>query len=256
MPASGTFARRRWLEFYSAVILLSRIPLPVMLADAQNIAQGRAVWAYPLVGAFIGAVSAAVFMLAGAIGLPVTLAVVFALGAGVLLSGALHEDGLADFADAMGGRSAEDKLRIMRDSNLGVYGAIALMFSFAARGGALIALGDAAPLALVVAHALARGALAVPLRQFAPARSDGITSQAGAVSLVRVFAALVIAAAIGAAVFSPPIAQMALIGAIIAAAGIAYIAKRQFGGLTGDVLGAAEQSAEVAVLCMLTLTYI
>ncbi len=254
MPGPDSFARRRWLEFHGAAVLLTRIPLPVILAGAQNIPQGRALWAYPLVGMFIGAVAGGVFMLAGAIGLPVTLAAIFALGAGVLLSGALHEDGLADFADAMGGKTAHDKLRIMRDSRLGVYGAIALIFSFAARGGALIALDDMAPAALVVSHALARGALAVPMRQFAPARGDGITSQAGAVSLGRVFAALIIAAAIASLMFPAPVAQMGLIGAVAAAVMVAYIAKRQIGGLTGDVLGAGEQCAQVAILCVLTMT--
>ncbi len=247
------FATARGAEFYSAFTLLTRIPLTGI--DCEAVPQGRALWAYPLVGALIGSFGATAFILAGMIGLPLFLAVVAALAATVLISGALHEDGLSDMADGLGGgRTAQDKLRIMRDSNQGVYGSLALMFSLAARGGAIFALGAAAPLALIAAHAISRGVLAVPMRRIDAVRRDGITAEAGRPSYITVLAALVLAALIAGLLLGAQSAQISLLLAIGAAFGVAWLARRQLGGLTGDVLGAAQQAAEVVVLLSLTLT--
>ncbi len=252
MARAGSFIKARGAEFYSAFTLLTRIPLAGI--KCEIVPQGRALWAYPLVGALIGSFGAGAFALASMVGLPVYLAAMAALGATVLVSGALHEDGLSDFADGLGGHSAQDKLRIMRDSAQGVYGALALMLSLAARGGAIVALGSAAPVALIVTHVLARGVLAVPMRQVAPARHDGITAEAGYPSFPMVLGALVVAAVITGVLLSAQGAQVLLLLAIGAAFGVAWLARRQIGGITGDVLGAGEQAAEVVVLWSLTLT--
>ena len=249
---AGRFVAARGAEFYSAFTLLTRIPL--IGVSCKSVPQGRALWAYPLVGGIIGSLGAGGFVLANFLGLPVYLAAIAALGAGILASGALHEDGLSDFADGLGGRTAQDKLRIMRDSAQGVYGALALMLSVAARGGAIFALGAEAPLALIAAHAIARGVLAVPMRQISPVRRDGITAEAGHPSYITVLAALVLSAIIAGVLLSAQTAQIVLLLAIGAAFGLAWLAKRQLGGITGDVLGAAEQAAEVVVLWSLTLT--
>jgi len=248
----GSFASARGCEFYSAFTLLTRIPL--FGVECEPVPQGKALWAYPLVGALIGSFGAGAFAITSMIGLPTLLAAVAALAATIMVSGALHEDGLSDFADGLGGgRTAHDKLRIMRDSNQGVYGSLALMLSLAARGGAIFALGSTAPLAIIATHTIARGVLAVPMRQISAVRGDGILAAAGYPAYLTVLAALVLAAVIAGLLLSAQTAQIVLILAIGAAFGISYLAKRQVGGLTGDVLGAAEQVAEVVVLWSLTL---
>src|SRR5882724_12552182 len=136
-----------------AVAFLTRIPLPhpdgAMPRDLA-----RAQRMFPLVGAAIGAAVGLFYLATLAIGVPALAAAALALGAGALLTGALHEDGLADVADGFGGgRDKAAKLEIMRDSRLGTYGALILLVAFAAKLAALAALPRSAVLpALVAAH--------------------------------------------------------------------------------------------------------
>src|SRR6266403_4102263 len=150
-----------WLDdVLAAAAFLTRVPVP-HLASPPNLA--RAYRAFPLLGAAIGAAVGAVDLLLLWIGLPAIAAAALALGAGAMLTGALHEDGLADVADGFGGgRDAAAKLEIMRGSRLGTYGALVLMVSFVAKLSALAALPDAIVVqSLIAAHALARGVLPV-----------------------------------------------------------------------------------------------
>src|SRR5258708_2854655 len=123
---------------------LTRLPMPH--PDGPILPNfARAHRAFPVVGALIGAVTGFTYLGLHAIGLPSLAAAALALGASALLTGALHEDGLADMADGFGGgRDKAGKLEIMRDSRLGTYGALALMVSFVAKLSALAALPDAA----------------------------------------------------------------------------------------------------------------
>ena len=228
-----------WAELIGAFTLLTR--LPVGRLAAQHPPPGQCVWAYPLVGAATGAAGAAVMALAMRAGLAQPLAALWALAATVLLTGALHEDGLADTADGFGGgRTTERKLAIMRDSRIGSYGALALGFSLALRALPL-AMTARPELALVLAGALGRGAMLLPLLLLRPARPDGLGA-ALTPSHSRAWTGLAITAALACA--QPAAGLMAL------AAGLAItaLARRQIGGYTGDVLGAAEQLAECAAL--------
>src|ERR1041384_6399585 len=145
-----------------AIAFLTRIPMPHP-EGAQPATFVRAHRAFPLVGAAIGLAVGLVYLGLLAIGLPNFAAAALALGASALVTGALHEDGLADMADGFGGgRDRAAKLEIMRDSRLGTYGAMILLVSFVAKVAALAALVDAVIVpSLVAAHALARGALPV-----------------------------------------------------------------------------------------------
>lgn len=232
-------------ELKAAFIVLTRLPLPAL---APFPLQGRVVWAYPLAGAAIGLAGGFVMLCAGLV-LPLYMAAVLGLAVTVLLTGALHEDGLADFWDGIGGgQSRDDKLRIMRDSHLGTYGALALVISFAARLSALTAIGPLAPLAFIAAHAMCRGALAVPMQLFAPARRDGLVAESGEPGLIN-FTVAIAAALMLSVVLLPPLAALLACGAACAAAlVIGLAARRQLGGITGDVLGAAAQMAEIAFL--------
>src|SRR5260370_10598284 len=170
-----------WLDdLRTAVGFLTRLPIPhpegAPLADFA-----RAQRVFPLVGAAIGTVIGLVCLGMRRIGVPDLAAAALALGAGALLTGALHEDGLADVADGFGGgREPAAKLEIMRDSRLGTYGALILMVSFAAKISALAALPDGFIVqSLIATHALARAVLPAMSNNLPYARNDGLAANAG-----------------------------------------------------------------------------
>ncbi len=229
-------------ELAGAFMLLTR--LPVARFARGPAAAADCVWAYPLAGAAAGAVGAAVFAVAG-MAVPATVAAILAVGATVLVTGGLHEDGLADTADGFGGgRTRLRKLEIMRDSRIGSFGALALMLSLGLRVSALAQLGHPAA-ALIAAGASARGAMIAVLWCLPAARADGLAAPLAALRPGTALAGLALAAALA----------MPALGALPAAFGaaaiVAVIARRQIGGYTGDVLGAAEQAAECAALTAL-----
>ena len=231
--------KRRWSEFLSALTLLTRLPVSRMIGCYPR--PGDCVWAYPPVGVVVGGLGALTLWLAAAAGISRPVAAVLALAATALVTGALHEDGLADTADGFGGgRTREAKLAIMRDSRIGSFGALALMLSLALRGAAL-ATTPRPIAAMMTAAVLGRAAMLIPLLQ-SPARVDGLAADLSQTSRGTLVAGLLLAAPL-AGEFSA-----AALAAGAAALGMALLARRQVGGYTGDVLGAAEQVAEIAAL--------
>src|SRR5215217_8264881 len=132
-------------------------------------------------GAMIGAAVGLLCLGLRYLGVPDLAAAALALGASAILTGALHEDGLADVADGFGGgRDRADKLEIMRDSRLGTYGALILLVSFAAKLSALAAIPDGYVVqSLIAAHALGRGILPFMSVNLPYARNDGLARNAG-----------------------------------------------------------------------------
>jgi adenosylcobinamide-GDP ribazoletransferase len=150
-----------WLDdFKTAVAFLTRWPMPHP-QGAMPVNFVRAHRMFPVVGALIGAVVGLICLGLRTIGVPDLAAAALALGASALLTGALHEDGLADVADGFGGgHDRAAKLEIMRDSRLGTYGALMLLVCFAAKLSALAAIPDGYVVqSLIAAHALGRGIL-------------------------------------------------------------------------------------------------
>jgi adenosylcobinamide-GDP ribazoletransferase len=242
-----------WLDdLRNAVAFLTRLPMPhPQGAMPANFIRAQRV--FPLVGAAIGAAVGLVCLGLRAAGLPDLAAAALALGAGALLTGALHEDGLADVADGFGGgRDVAAKLEIMRDSRLGTYGALILMVSFVAKLSALAVLPDGFVVrGLIAAHALARGVLPAMAMSLPYARKDGLAANAGRPDFAT--AAIAAALALVIALLSLPWIE-AFCAALLAAAcaiGMAWLAQRQIGGQTGDVLGGTEQLVETAILLLL-----
>jgi adenosylcobinamide-GDP ribazoletransferase len=232
-----------------AIAFFTRLPLrPAGPVDGAAVA--RASWCAPLVGALIGALAGLAYWAAWRLNLPPFVCAALAVGAGMLLTGGLHEDGLADTADGLGGETRERALDIMRDGRIGAYGTCALVICLALRIGALADLPRAALVAwaLVGAHAAARTVLPAFMRLVPPARADGLSASAGAPSRERA----AVAAAIGIALLWMALgfrnALIALVLMLIGALVIAWLARRKFGGQTGDVLGAVEQVSETLVL--------
>ena len=238
----------RLAEVQLAVMLLTRLPAGRM-AEAPAI--GTTVWAFPLVGALVGGIAAAVLTGAVALGISPPLAAGLALAAGILATGGLHEDGLADCADGFGGgRDRARKLEIMRDSRIGSYGGLALILSLGLRWQALAILAAHqpafAPFALIALAMASRAGLGLALLWMPAARNDGMGKSAAGTSFARAMAGLALAG-LGMALLLPWSSALWVMAAIAAAQLIfARIALRQIGGQSGDVLGAMQQLAEIA----------
>lgn len=242
-----------WLDdIRGAVGFLTRVPMPYAQGGVEsNFARSYRV--FPLVGAAIGAAIGLALLGFRSIGLPDLGAAALALGVGAVLTGALHEDGLADVADGFGGgRNRAAKLEIMRDSRIGNYGALVLFVTFLAKVSALAVLPNFAVLpSLVVAHALARAPLSVMAMIMPYARNDGLAVASGRPDPATAWTAVLSALVIAFLALPWMEAMGAGLVAAAAAACVAILAQRQIGGQTGDVLGAAEQAAETGILLLL-----
>ena len=230
--------RARLDEFLLATTLLTRIPVGGRTLAA---APASSVWAYPVVGGLVGAAGAGTLWLARGLGLPPLPAGAWAVAVMALATGGLHEDGLADTADGLGGGGTRArKLEIMRDSRIGSFGALALALTLTMRVTALAVLP---PLAVVVVAAAARAAMLGVLLLLRPARANGLAAGLGRVPRLPAAAGLALAGGV-AFVLPAAAAVWVLAAAALASVGTAWLADRQIGGHTGDVCGAAEQIAE------------
>jgi adenosylcobinamide-GDP ribazoletransferase len=242
-----------WLDdLRTAVAFLTRLPMPHPTGPMPaNFVRARRM--FPAVGAAFGGAVGLFCLGMRMIGVPDLAAAALALGASALLTGALHEDGLADVADGFGGgRDPAAKLEIMRDSRLGTYGALILMVSFVAKLSALATLPDAFVVqSLIAAHALSRGVLPVMSMSLPYARRDGLAASAGRPDLATAGTALALALIIALLTLRWADALCAALVAAAVAIGMAWLAQRQIGGQTGDVLGGTEQLSETAILLLL-----
>ena len=235
-----------------ALGLLSR--LPVTSGGAPHDA-ARAAWAYPVAGLILGGLAALAGLVAHWLGMAPALTAVLVLGVMILSTGAMHEDGLADTADGLGGGwTRERRLEIMKDSHIGTYGVLALILAFAARWAALWMLFQAGPgpaaAAIMVAATVSRGMMPALMATLPPARSSGLSHGVGQVTPATAWVAAGIGIA-AALILTGLQAPWALIWAGGAMLVMRWLAQATIGGQTGDILGATQQVAEVAVLASL-----
>lgn len=236
---------RRWAEVQAALMLMTRLPVG-RVADPFPPTRDT-VWAYPLAGAVVGGVGGLVMAAGLAIGWPPGIAVVLAMAATAILTGALHEDGLADCADSMGGWGRDRRLAILKDSRIGTFGALALILSVALRAQGYMGQGDAAPALMVALGIASRAPIGAILALLPPARTEGMGAEAARPDPIRVMAALLIG--VVAALWAGGLPVLIAMGC--AATLVALAARRAFGGQTGDALGASQQLAEIAALLVL-----
>jgi adenosylcobinamide-GDP ribazoletransferase len=233
---------------------LTRIPVGrVIELDSRDVARGAPF--YPLVGAGVGAL---VGLTAKQLEhpLPPAVAAAIALLVGALVTGALHLDALADCADALGGHSREQALRIMRDHTVGAYGVTALILDLLIKGATLAALARSGHVvaAAAAAGALARGAPVLLASALPYVRSHGTAAAlTGQGSRRGAAASALVAVTIAAALLagSGVIIVVAAVGATAVttvAAGV--LCRAWLGGVTGDVLGATTEFVETMVLVL------
>ncbi|MEV0901571.1 adenosylcobinamide-GDP ribazoletransferase [Actinoplanes sp. NPDC049802] len=237
-----------------AVTTLSVLPLRAGRVDRSAAAVAMAV--APAVGALLGLILAGVHEGLSALGSPALVAAAVTVAAGALLTRGLHLDGLADTIDALGSyRSGAAALEIMKKSDIGPFGVAALAATLLIQAGALTAAG---PWAIVTAWAAGRLAVTVACRRGVPAaRPEGLGAMvASSVPLPAVLcsAACVAGLALAAVPGRPWQGPAAVAAAMLAVVLLVRHTVRRFGGVTGDVLGAAVECAVTVTLLTLTLS--
>lgn len=238
-----------------ALVLLTRLPLPHLPQTAFQ-RQAQAVWAFPMAGLAVALPAALLAAAALAAGLPATIAAGLALAVQVLLTGAMHEDGLADTADGLwGGFDRARRLEIMKDSRIGAYAVIALILAFGLRWSALSALLALAGIWPLVALAMLSRAMMPALMAWLPhARDGGLSQSVGRPRALPCALALLLALLLSLPLVGSTASLMALLAMGAACAALGLLARAKIGGQTGDILGAAQQLAEIAgLLCLLAL---
>jgi adenosylcobinamide-GDP ribazoletransferase len=232
-----------------ALQFLTRVP--IRLSDQPELS--RCVPWFPLVGALIGlAVGGAAAGLAELV--PMTVAAAVAIVAGVLITGAFHEDGLADTADAFGGGwTREQRLQILGDPLHGSYGVAAMCSTIVVRILCVASLAPATAFAgLVAAHTIGRSAAVGAMATFPLATTDGLgAGYATGLSRRRAVVGILSGVAFAALVTGWWVGPLAAAG-VVAAVAVGVLARRKIGGITGDVLGAVEQVTECLVLAVVT----
>ena len=229
-----------------AVLFFTRLPLPhwigVVAADLRC-----AITYFPLCGALVGGFSALVWWL-GSLVFPAAVATGLALVAGVVLTGAMHEDGWADVCDGFGGGHTKERvLEIMKDSHIGVYGVLGLVLLIGLKWQTLAALpGALVPAALVAGHALSRGMAATLMATLDYARPEGPSKARALVVRLGGWRLLfVLATALAPLALLPWRAWWAVAALIVVQVALARWFRSRIGGYTGDCLGAAQQLGEV-----------
>jgi adenosylcobinamide-GDP ribazoletransferase len=235
-----------------AVQFLTRLPVPGAGLYTPERFAATPRW-YPVVGALIGLMTGSVFWLAVQV-FPPLLAATLSTAAGILLTGAFHEDGFADACDGLGGGATRERaLEIMRDSRLGTYGVAGLGLILATKILALSAVPAAAvPALLVAAHAASRASAVLVIATSTYVRDHGTgkpvaTGMAAGSLAFALFC--VLAAALPAGSMLPAVALAGgLLGLIVGHWTMRRRFEPRLGGYTGDCLGAVQQTSEIGFL--------
>lgn len=243
----------------AALRFLTRLPVPRLAHEGSVDGPPdieRLGPAFPLAAALIGLTGALALLIGHGLNFGDFISATLAVGVLAIVTGALHEDGLADTADGLGGMNIPRRLEIMKDSAIGPFGVVALILGFALRIGALAALASLSVLgaacAIIAAASVSRLSALWILHALPPARPTGLSSSAGRPSRNTMQKAAGIAAVIACTTVIPSFGILSLLAGfllgIVALFGLTRLADAQFGGQTGDVAGAAVAVVEIAFL--------
>jgi adenosylcobinamide-GDP ribazoletransferase len=248
MQRDSTFSPVRDLRV--AVTFLTRIPVG-WVQGMQTGDLSRAAWAFPLVGLIVGAIGGAALYGAAYLDLHPLACAFVGLAVMALITGGLHEDGLADVADGFGGGANKVRiLEIMRDSRIGSFGVLALVFGIGIKAGALSGVPGpgVAWVTLIAAAVFSRAMLPIIMAIMETARMDGLSRGAGRPTMAGALVALGLGLITLFAILPMKLAFIALMLVIPLAGLIVLWAYRRLGGQTGDVLGAVQQVVEMSVV--------
>lgn len=251
---TGAIRSRWWHAILLAVQFLTRLPVPGLggLAEAeiQHGLRRAPIW-FPLVGTLIGAITATTLLLADTLW-PRIVAVLIAIAVEARLTGAFHEDAVADFCDALGGgHDRESTLRIMKDSRIGSYGALGLVFAVGLRAALLTVLPFHLMLAALIASACFGRLLAVAAMSLIPPpqESSGLASRVRGGGHTLAVATLLALPGLLPLLFTAPLALTAsALAAIPFLIWLHHLLARRIGGATGDCLGFAAYAGQLILL--------
>lgn len=211
-------------------------------------------WAFPIAGLVCGVLYAALYETLLIAGFSHLMSVVLVVAFSVVFTGGLHEDGLADCADGFfGGYERERKLAIMKDSFIGTYGVLALIFAVLLKVSAMLVMDEPAILlpALVAAEVISRGVLPLMMFLLPNAREGGLAAAAGKPTRTQVLVSLKLSL-IPALLLLWQNIWLAAVAVFVAFVVVRYLAMKHIGGYTGDVLGLLQQLSVIAILLALS----
>ena len=256
------------IDLACGLTLLTRLPVswlfPSSASQISPLPFARSLWCWSLIGIAIGGFTGSVLSFLESFHTPSFVAACCALSAQALLTGAIHEDGLADMADGFGGVTPEKRLTIMRDSHIGSYGVIALCLSYGIRCGALMVFSPLiVPLVCGLTGGLARMAMVFIPAWLPPARTNGLASTLFPLPrhtfiqacwlfcltyiVLTIILTLIIPFSVTRLLF---ILTLPLLTASAGVCLLAYYARHYLGGYTGDVLGSCVVITECLVLTL------
>ena len=241
------------IALYMCIVFLTRIPAPPW-PKASSYKISECSWGFPIAGVLVALIGGIAFSFCSWLNLPSLVSGLVAIVTMTIATGGLHEDGLADFVDGIfGGETPKKRMEIMSDSRIGVFGTIAIIFSFICRASLITAIEK--PLlvlgALTAAAAISRAMLPIIMSFSQPAKTTGIAFEFGKPSLIDWCGGIALAVFI--VILSAPAAWlMCLITAVLGAVIIAWISEKKIQGYTGDSLGASQQISELFALAIIT----
>ncbi len=251
------------LDTGRAVAFLSRIPVPDRFFSKQDTTPARSARAYALAGIIVSVPGAIVLVMLLGAGLDPLFAAALSVVCQLLTTGALHEDGLADCADGLGGgRDRTAALNIMKDSTIGAYGGIALVMVLVLRVSGLAAIATAsgplvAAMAFVSVAVISRAAMVWHWYSLPAAKSDGVAATAGTPDWSVTQMALVSGGLISAALCLPIVGITGVVAFLvlttIACVVFTRTVRARIDGHTGDTIGATQQICEIAALFALAV---
>ena len=240
------------IDFFATVMFFTRIPIKWSFFSDKPPNLTKAAWAFPLVGILTGVLSGVLGDFLIFLGLPIFLCCIIAITLSVILTGAFHEDGLADTADGLGAGGSPERInKIIHDSRLGTYGVVALILGLLTRLGLLLTLVEYSySLVSILSVGFASGKLAIIFSRnfFNNSRFVKMGSVVGTIANKNLFIATVIWAL-------PTLIIFPFYGILLGGILMAFIifilglkSKKALGGISGDILGAIAFLTELVFL--------
>ena len=239
-----------------AIIVLTRIPINNLFSINQNIDIHRGQWAYPFIGAFIGFFLFLLILLSEMIGFSRQVSILIALSGSLLLTGALHEDGVADFFDSLGGQDYATRQKILKDSRIGTFGVLALVIIFLLKFYLILGLESWLALAcgLIACSSLSRFSILLLVKYCDISKRAGLTRQ-----LKKVNNKTIILCSIFCVLWFLPAGLPALVYTIILVCTSTYFFAKFIvpfnQGLSGDILGMSVVFVEIFSLLVITASF-
>ncbi|MBL8021041.1 MAG: adenosylcobinamide-GDP ribazoletransferase [Leptospirales bacterium] len=246
--------KRQIQLFFAALLYFTRIPCPVKVGHSPD-QVSRAVRYFPLIGLIVGSLAAFAYFAASRVLSPAT-SVLLSMIASILITGAFHEDGFADFCDGFGGGwSRERILEIMRDSRIGVFGAIGVGSILALKYHLLLELNQASLIPLLISgHALSR-LFPICVAFALPYAREGDQLKPTASNPNRTELAVAFVFGVAPLIYFGPSILIPVVASTLAAICLAFYIRKWIGGFTGDCMGAIQQVTEVVFYAGAVVTW-